>query len=312
MPDGFARKSAFIAGPTASGKSALALMLAEATGGEIVNADAIQVYADLDILSARPAADDLSRAPHHLYGFVDAATRYSAGRWARAALDIIASVHARERLAIVVGGTGLYFRALEGGLAPAPDVPAAISTEARARLDLIGLAAFRAEVLARDPAMARLAPADTQRHLRAWEIFEATGRPLSEWQSAAPAPFASAVARLILDPPREELYRRIEARFAAMAANGGLEEARRLADRRLDPALPAMKAVGAVELMRCLDGSLTLGEALALGAQNTRRLAKRQTTWFRNQTADWPRESEIDRGLAALIAQLEKSEISER
>lgn len=312
MPDGFARKSAFIAGPTASGKSALALTLASVTGGEIVNADAVQVYEDLAILSARPAPDDLARAPHHLYGFVDAAVRYSAGRWSRAAAEAIAGVHARGRLAIVVGGTGLYFRALEGGLAPAPDVPADISAAARARLDRIGLAAFRDEVLARDPAMARLAPGDTQRHLRAWEIHEATGRPLSQWQSAAPTAGAIVAGRLVLDPPREDLYRRIEARFAAMAANGGIEEARRLKGRGLDPALPAMKAVGAAELMRYLGGSLTLDDALALGAQNTRRLAKRQMTWFRNQTASWPRATDAAAGLAALLAQLEGPEITER
>lgn len=276
-----------IAGPTASGKSAAALALAQATGGEIVNADAMQVYRDLLILTARPGPADAAAAPHHLFGHVDAAERYSTGRWARAARAAIADITGRGRTAIVVGGTGLYFRALEGGLAEIPEIPETVRADVAARLAALGPAAFRAELLAVDPGMAALDPADRQRHIRAFEVFAATGKPLSAWQAEGRGEGVLASARLIIEPPRAALYARIEQRFDAMMAAGALDEARGLAARRLDPALPAMKAVGAAELMAHLRGEISLPDAVALAKQNSRRLAKRQMTWFRRQAPDW-------------------------
>lgn len=288
----------FIAGPTAGGKSAAALALAAEIGGEIVNADALQVYADLDILSARPGPEERARAPHHLYGFLDASERCSAGRWARAAADIIADIAARGRPAIVVGGTGLYFRALEEGLSPIPAIDPAIREKAQARLAELGAERFREEVIARDPGMARLAPGDAQRQLRAWEVVEATGVTLSQFQNAPRAPLIGPpAARLVIEPDRETLYAACDARFEAMLAAGGLDEARRLLARGLDPALPAMKALGAAELMAHLAGEISLKEAVLLAKQNTRRFAKRQLTWLRNQARDWSRVS--DGGAAA-------------
>lgn len=293
MTDGVEKRVVLIAGPTASGKSAAALALAEKTGGEIVNADAIQVYRDLDILSARPRPDDLARAPHHLFGFLDAGVRCSAGMWAREAGAAIAGIHARGRTAIVAGGTGLYFRALTEGLSPMPDVPAEIRKAAQARLDQIGIMAFCAEVVARDPAMARLAPGDAQRLLRAWEVIEATGEPFSSFQNAPRKPLLrAAAAKLVIEPDRETLYAACDARFDLMMEKGALDEARHIASRGLDPDLPAMKALGAAELIAHLKGELSLEDAVVLAKRNTRRFAKRQLTWFRNQTPDWPRESD--------------------
>ncbi|MGE0409768.1 MAG: tRNA (adenosine(37)-N6)-dimethylallyltransferase MiaA [Amphiplicatus sp.] len=287
MPD--EAKVVLIAGPTASGKSAAALALAEEMGGEIVNADAIQVYRDLEILSARPGPDDLARAAHHLFGFLDGAARCSAGRWAGAAAAAIADIAPRGP-AIIVGGAGLYFKALTEGLSPIPEAPEAIRAAARARLAEIGPDAFRAEIVARDPAMARLRTSDAQRLIRAWEVAEATGRPFSSFQAAPRAPLFSAPARrFVIEPPREALYAAAEARFDDMMRRGALDEARRLLARGLDPGLPVMKALGAAELMAHLRGEISLDAAILLAKQNTRRFIKRQTTWFRHQAADWPR-----------------------
>lgn len=284
-----------IAGPTASGKSTAALALAARTGGEIINADAIQVYRDLRILSARPGEEDLKRAPHHLYGHVDGAVRYSVGGWARDAARAIAGVHARGRAAIVVGGTGLYFRALENGLSEAPEIPEAIRRAAHDRLEVAGPEKFRDEVLAFDPAMARLDPADRQRHLRAWEVFHACGVSLSELQTRPGAPIVDRIdARAVIEPPRETLYAEIDARFDRMIDAGALAEARALSERDLDPASPVMKAVGAAELIACLRGEISLETAAALAKRNTRRFAKRQLTWFRHQAKDWPRAASAD------------------
>jgi len=290
MPDENRRRVFFIAGPTASGKSALALALAGEIGGEIVNADAIQVYRDLEILSARPRAADLALVPHHLFGFLDGSERCSAGRWARKAAVIIDEIGARGRAAIVVGGTGLYFRALEEGLSPVPDVPEAIRTAARRRLEEIGSEAFRLEAFARDPATAKLDRSDTQRLLRAWEVSEATGKPLSSFQALPREPFIPRpAARLVLEPDRDALYSACDIRLERMIEEGALDESRRLLARGLDRSLPVMKALGAAELMSHLRGELTLAAAIALAKQNTRRFVKRQTTWFRHQTPDWPR-----------------------
>jgi tRNA dimethylallyltransferase len=276
-----------IAGPTASGKSALALRLAEATGGEIVNADALQLYRDLAILSARPSAEEEARAPHHLFGVADAADGWSVGRWleaARKALDRIAGP------AIVVGGTGLYFKALTEGLADIPAVPAAVRAKVGECYDALGEAAFREALLRHDPASAqRIEAGDRQRLCRAQEVFEATGKALSDWQGETSGALSEAWRAAVLAPPRDELYRRCDERFAGMVEYGALEEVRALAARGLDPVLPAMKAVGVRELAAHLAGELTLEAAIAAAQQETRRYAKRQMTWFRNQTPDWPR-----------------------
>jgi len=285
-----------IAGPTASGKSALALRLAEALGGEIVGADSMQLYADLRVLTARPSPEEEARAPHHLFGTVDAADGWSVGRWLRAAGEALEAIAARGRPAIVVGGTGLYFRALTQGLAEIPQVPAEVRRQAQADFDMMGESAFRGRLAAYDPAAAlRIAPGDRQRLARAWEVFAATDTPLSDWQSTgAPALPADAWRAVALAPPREALYARCDARLAAMLDARALEEVRALAARNLDPALPIMKAVGVREFAAHLRGEATLEEALAAARQETRRYAKRQTTWMRGQMADWPRLTEIE------------------
>lgn len=294
-----------IAGPTASGKSAAALALAERIGGEIINADALQVYRDLRILSARPGPDEEARARHHLYGHVDGRVRYSVGKWSHDAAFAISDVHARGNPAIVVGGTGLYFRALETGLSNAPAIPDEIRTAAAARHDAIGPAAFRAEVLAFDPAMVRLDADDRQRHIRAFEVYHAGGVPLSQIQKQPGAPIVDHVdARIIIEPSRAALYAAIERRYDAMLAEGALEEARTLAARGLQSDLPVMKAVGAAELLAHLSGGSDLGAAVVLAKQNSRRFAKRQLTWFRNQAAEWPRAASPEAAFAQLTADL--------
>jgi tRNA dimethylallyltransferase len=280
-----------IAGPTAGGKSALALALALETGAEIVNADSIQLYGDLRVLTARPTPADEAAAPHHLFGVADAAEAWSAGRWLRAARAVLAEIAARGRLAIVVGGTGLYFRALTVGLAEIPAVPAAVRAESAALHDMIGEAAFRERLAAVDPrAAARIAPGDRQRLTRAFEVHAATGRPLSHWRAATtPALPPGAWRGLVVEPPRETLYDRCDARLAAMIEAGALEEVARLLARGLDPRLPAMKALGVVPFAAHLRGETPMEAALARARQDTRHYAKRQLTWFRNQTPDWPR-----------------------
>lgn len=278
-----------IAGPTASGKSALALWAAQTWDGAIINADAIQVYSDLNILSARPGGADLQAAPHHLYGVLKGDERCSAGRWAGLARAAITAAAESGKLPIIVGGTGLYFRALTKGLSPIPAVDDKARKTAQMRLKALGQDGFYAEVVAQDPAMARLAPGDTQRLLRAWEVYHSTGAPLSHFQAVPGAPLIAgkSLIKLVLAPIRETLYQRCEQRFDQMLAAGALDEARGLLAQGLSQDLPVMKAVGAAELMAHLRGEITFDEARALAKQNTRRFAKRQLTWFRNQTADW-------------------------
>jgi tRNA dimethylallyltransferase len=280
-----------IAGPTASGKSALALDLAERLDGEIVNADALQLYADLRVLSARPTAEEEARAPHHLFGVADGADGWSVGRWLGAALPILEAIAARGRRAIVVGGTGLYFRSLTKGLADIPPVPLAVRRVAAEIYERLGEDAFRKALAERDPAAAaRIAPGDRQRLLRAHEVAEATGKALTDWQADTAAPLGADRWRgVVLEPDRQTLYARCDARLGAMIEAGVLEEVRRLMTRKLDPLAPVMKAVGVRELAAHLAGELTLDEAVALAQQETRRYAKRQLTWFRNQTPDLPR-----------------------
>ncbi|WP_430420209.1 tRNA (adenosine(37)-N6)-dimethylallyltransferase MiaA [Phenylobacterium sp.] len=285
-----------IAGPTASGKSALALSLAEAVGGEIVNADSMQLYAGLRVLTAGPSPEEAARAPHHLFGMVDPAEGWSVGRWQRAANAALTEIAARGRDAIVVGGTGLYFRALTHGLAEIPAVSADVRRSVGAEFEAMGEAAFRARLADADPAAAtRIAPGDRQRLARAWEVYVATGTSLTDHQARAqgalPAGSWSAVA---IDPPRDGLYARCDARLAAMIAHGALDEVRDLMARNLAPDLPAMKAVGVRELAAHLRGEASLETALAAAQQETRRYAKRQTTWMRGQMADWPRLAGLD------------------
>jgi len=279
----------FIAGPTASGKSACALALAQALGGVVINADAMQVYRDLRVVTARPAAAEEARAPHRLYGALSGAERCSAGRWARMAAAEIAACAADGRVPILVGGAGLYFKALEEGLSPIPETPPAVRKRAEERRAAIGAAAFRAEALKRDPAMAHLPEGDSQRLTRAWAVFEATGKPLSEFQSL-PREKLTALnpVKALIAPPRETLYARCDARAAAMIETGGLEEVRALLALDLALDLPVMKTLGVREIESFLSGGQSREAALAELQRNTRRFAKRQMTWFRRQAADWP------------------------
>lgn len=275
-----------IAGPTASGKSALALRLAEEIGGEIINADSMQLYRDLRVLTARPSADEEARAPHHLFGVVDAAEGWSVGRWLEAAKTVLASV---KGPAILVGGTGLYFKALTEGLAEIPPVPASVRTAVEARFDADGEAAIREALAKADPASAeRIAPGDRQRLVRAMEVSEATGKALSDWQAETSGAVADWNA-VVLEPQRDLLYRRCDERLERMVEQGALEEVRALMARGLNPLLPAMKAVGVRELAAYLAGEATLPQALEAAQRETRRYAKRQMTWFRNQTPAWQR-----------------------
>ena len=276
-----------LAGPTASGKSALALDLAERFAGVVVNADAMQVYREMSVLTARPDAVAEARAPHRLYGVVSATAACSVGRWRAWAVAEIRAVQAGGGLPIVVGGTGLYLRALTEGLAPVPPVPAAIRAGVRARLEAIGPAALHAELGARDPAMAaRLRPSDSQRLARATEVLEATGRSLADWQADVAPREAFRVLTLLLAPPRATLHAACDTRFRAMVASGALDEARAVRTLRLDPELPAARALGLRELIRHLEGEIGLEEAIGLAQVATRQYAKRQMTWFRNQLAE--------------------------
>jgi tRNA dimethylallyltransferase len=285
-----------IAGPTASGKSALALRLAAEIGAEIVNADSMQLYADLRILTARPSLEEEGSAPHHLFGVADSADGWSVGRWLRTATDVLAQIAARGRPAIVVGGTGLYFSALTKGLADIPEVPAEVRRAVGEDYDRIGEAAFRQRLAVHDPAAAaRIEAGDRQRLIRAWAVHSATGRALSDWRETGEPVLAPGAWRgVALEPPRETLYARCDARLEAMIAAGALDEVATLAARGLDPELPALKAVGYRELAAHLRGDVALPEALAAAQMQTRRYAKRQTTWMRGQMADWPRLTEID------------------
>ncbi len=272
-----------VAGPTASGKSALALALAERLDGVLINADAMQVYRDLRILTARPSAAEEALAPHRLYGVLDGTERCSAARWRALANDEIAAAKERGRRAIIVGGTGLYLRVLMHGIAPIPDVPPRIRQAAAALYDDIGGPVFQRRLAAVDPAAARLAPGDRQRLIRALEVHQATGRSLTEWQRAQPSASGSPCVVFTLLPPRQELYQTCDTRFVTMVEQGALEEVETLAKLDLAPTLPIMKAVGVRELQGCLRGDWSEAEAIRRGQQATRRYAKRQYTWFRHQ-----------------------------
>jgi tRNA dimethylallyltransferase len=285
-----------IAGPTASGKSALALRLAQQVGGEIVNADSMQLYADLQILTARPSREDMLLAPHHLFGVADAADAWSVGRWLEAVRPVLDDIARWRRTAIVVGGTGLYFRALTRGLADMPRVPREVIERLLAEAGAAGELALRPRLARLDPeAEARIARGDRQRLLRALAVAEHTGRPLTAWQAdTRPALEPGSWRGVVLEPPRAPLYAACNARLASMLEAGALEEVKGLAARGLDPGLPAMKALGVAAIIDFLEGRLSRAEALARAGAETRRYAKRQLTWFRHQTPDWPRIAAAD------------------
>lgn len=274
-----------VAGPTASGKSALAAALAEARRGSVIDADSMQVYRDLPILTAQPDAQTRARAPHRLYGVLDAAERCSAGRWRAMALAEMETARAQGRLPVLCGGTGLYLKALTEGIAELPPIPPEVRAAAARRLTEIGPAGLHAELQMRDPdTVARLHPNDGQRLQRAWEVLEATGRGLAAWQAAtqgAPAPWS--YFWVVLLPPREALYPACDARLEAMLEAGALAEVRALLARGLDPRMPAMKALGVAQFAAHLRGEVSLNQALAAAQQATRRYAKRQLTWLRAQ-----------------------------
>jgi tRNA dimethylallyltransferase len=275
-------EAVLIAGPTASGKSAAALELAEQIGGVVINADSMQVYREAPILTAQPSADDQARVPHLLYGHVAAAEVYSVGRWRDDAIAALAQACVLNRTPILVGGTGMYFMALTEGLADIPPIPDDVRDDARALLADIGVEALHARLAAADPlTAARLRPTDPQRTLRAWEVLQATGRPLAHWQDAPTAPILTNVAAFVLDPPRPKLRAAIAARFEQMVDHGGLEEAHALAG--LDPSLPAAKLLGLRPLQALAAGELTRDEALENAVTATRQFAKRQMTWFRHR-----------------------------
>jgi len=279
-----------IAGPTASGKSALALELAQRHGGVVINADSMQVYRDLRVLTARPSPDEEARAPHRLYGHVDAAENYSVGQWCRDAGAAIAEARTVGKLPVLVGGTGLYFKALTMGLAAVPPIPADIRAAIRGRLQRDGVGVLYRELMERDQTVAlRLMPNDRSRITRALEVLDATGRSLADWHREGMAPLLDAkdAVKIFLVCERDELVRRIETRFETMLTAGALDEVRALAARNLDPLLPAMKAHGVPWLIRHLRGEISLEEAAEGAKMDTRRYAKRQVTWFRNQMPEW-------------------------
>jgi tRNA dimethylallyltransferase len=283
-------KAVLIAGPTASGKSALALELAQEAGGVIINADSMQVYRDLRVLTARPTPQEEALAPHRLYGHVDAAVNYSAGGWVADAATVLAEVRAQNRLPIFVGGSGLYFKALTRGLSAVPPIPPEVRESVRARLERDGVEALHAELGQRDPASAeRLKPRDRARIARALEVVEATSRSLTDWHRDGLPPLLppNTFRALFLAPDRDQLYARIDARFDIMLKAGALQEVAALAARQLDPLLPAMKAHGVPALIRHLGGEIGLAEAAEIGRADTRHYAKRQFTWFRHQLPEF-------------------------
>jgi tRNA dimethylallyltransferase len=304
--NGLATDAVLIAGPTASGKSALALSLAERTGGIIINADSMQVYRDLRIITARPTPDEEARVPHRLYGHVDASVNCSAGMWVANAAVALAEARAQNRLPIFAGGSGLYFKALTRGRSAVPPIPSQVRDAVRARLEREGAEALHAVLAGRDPAAAeRLKPRDRVRIARALEVVEATGRSLTDWHRDGLPPLLppGAVRAVFLAPDREALYARIDGRFGAMLATGALEEVAALAERHLDPLLPAMKAHGVPALIRHLRGEISLEQAAEIGSADTRHYAKRQFTWFRHQLPEfvWVRPEEAEAQLSCVI-----------
>lgn len=287
-------RAILIAGPTASGKSALALALAERLGGAVINTDSMQVYRELRILTARPTPDDEARAPHLLYGFVAACEGYSAGRYIEDAARAFAQAEEQGRVPIFVGGTGLYFKALLEGLSPIPPIPSEIRAHWRSEAQRIGAEALHAILRQRDAEMAaRLRPSDPQRIVRALEVLDATGLSLAAWQSLPGQGVLreEETVRLVLLPDRAELYQRCDARFDEMLRKGALDEVAHLRDLQLDPELPVMTAHGVPHLMAALAGRIDLETAASRAKADTRHYAKRQFTWIRRNMQSWTRVS---------------------
>jgi tRNA dimethylallyltransferase len=290
---GIIRDATLIAGPTASGKSALALAIAERDAGIIINADSMQVYSVLNHITARPTAADQQRAPHALYGHVHPAVAYSTGAWLRDVSRIAGEGQFAGRRPIFVGGTGLYFRALVDGISHMPAIAGSVRERWRRQLDESGPQELH-RVLARDdPDAARtLKPGDGQRIVRALEVLESSGRSILEWQKGAGAPLIDrATTRfMVIEPERRWLVERIETRLARMVGEGAIDEVKALMALDLDPSLPAMKAIGVRELGMAIEGLISLAEAQRLASIATRQYAKRQSTWFRNQLGpEWQR-----------------------
>ncbi|RWB31095.1 MULTISPECIES: tRNA (adenosine(37)-N6)-dimethylallyltransferase MiaA [unclassified Mesorhizobium] len=296
---GRVKNAILIAGPTASGKSALVLDIAEHNGGVIVNTDSMQVYSVLDVLTARPTAAELVRVPHFLYGHVHPSTAYSTGAWLRDVMKLIDNGAFLERPVIFVGGTGLYFRALAEGISEMPDIPQSIRDRWRYELQEQGAAKLHRILLREDSATGMmLKPTDGQRIVRALEVLDASGRSILEWQAARGRPLIDRASTrfFVIEPDRAELVERIEARFDRMLEKGALDEVRRLTDLGLDPDLPAMKAIGVRELQAAMAGELSFPEAIERAKIATRQYAKRQTTWFRHQLGpEWMRLRPGDR-----------------
>ncbi|WP_446741461.1 tRNA (adenosine(37)-N6)-dimethylallyltransferase MiaA [Sphingobium yanoikuyae] len=299
---------ALIAGPTASGKSALAVRLAQIADGVVINADASQVYADLAILSARPSAEEMGGVPHRLFGHIDGAEACSAARWATEARAEIDAAHAAGKLPVLVGGTGLYIRTLLDGIAPVPEIDADIRAAVRAMPVTQAHEALRSE----DPeAAARLAPADTTRVARALEVVRSTGKPLKIWQQHKQGGIADRISLspMILLPPRDWLIERCDRRFELMIDQGAVAEVEALLPRNLNPDLPVMRAIGVPEIAAWLKGDIDRDTMMARGQLATRQYAKRQYTWFSNQPPqDWHREkrsidAEITNELAIKLQQ---------
>jgi len=284
-------RAILIAGPTASGKSSAALKLAQACNGAIINADSMQVYDELRILSARPPASDEALVPHYLYGTVPASTAYSTGMWVEQVADVLETVWHQGRTPIIVGGTGLYFYALENGLSPVPDIAVEVREKWRQKLVDEGVAALYQDLKLTDEIMAeRLKPGDSQRIVRALEVKEATGISLSEWhrrENSTPVLAGEGIVRVVISPEREEIYRRCDQRLDWMVENGGLDEVRNLLALKLDCRLPAMKALGVAQLGRFVEGEVSLEEALVRAKTDTRRYAKRQLTWIKRNMIAW-------------------------
>ncbi len=287
------RDAILITGPTASGKSALAVRLAGEHGGVVINADSMQVYDTLNILTARPQPADMAGIEHRLYGHVPAGAAYSTGDWLREATTVVAELREREKLPVFVGGTGLYFRALTGGLSDMPAIPEEVRERMRGRLADEGAEALHRELTRRDPeTAARLMPGDGQRIVRALEVLEATGRSIGFFQSATgPAVIAPERAeKIVVLPDRAALAARIDRRFGQMLETGAVEEVKALLALNLSPAMPVMKAIGVPQIAAMLAGEMSAAEVIERGAVATRQYAKRQMTWFRNQLDEnWSR-----------------------
>lgn len=305
------RDVVLLAGPTASGKSALAIALAERIGGLIINADSMQVYADLRILTARPSPEDETRVPHALYGFVDAADAYSVGRYVADVPATLARADALGLVPIFVGGTGMYFKALEDGLAPVPTVAPDIRQRWRSAAEAKDARELHADLSARDPVMAaRLRPTDTQRIVRALEVYDSTGRSLADWQALPHEPSPLVGRRLVtarLMPDRQVLRERASMRLRSMLDAGGLDEAARLAKRALPPDLPAMRAIGVPPLIAAARGGVSPEAALAQAEIDTHQYIKRQSTWLNGKMIAWNSisEKEMESPLAQIITFIE-------